>query len=202
MSKVDTINKATLWLIWRARLQLPGQPALDLGHFVTVDDAARAYDAEVRRRGWAHVRPLNFPQPQELAAYAVQRCDERGLLLSLAPNPPAGTEGSAAAAQGAPGQRLRKLSAQKPSKSGFFGVTKAGDKCYKATPWRAEIKVSGGNKKYAVGHFATRVEAARAYDAEVRRRGWTLIKRLNFLDPAGDAALPPSSAAAGAAGPE
>ena len=62
-----------------------------LGHFVTVDDAGRGYDAEVRRRGWAHVRPLNFPQPEEVAAYARAGapCDERGLPLSLEPVQPA-----------------------------------------------------------------------------------------------------------------
>jgi len=51
--------------------------------------SARPYDAEVRRRGWAHVKPLNFPQPGELAEYpqTVERCDERGLPLSLAPEP-------------------------------------------------------------------------------------------------------------------
>ena len=54
----------------------------------------------------------------------------------------------------------------------------------------------GTHETYAAGYFATKEEAARAYDAEVRRRGWTLIKRLNFSDPADDAALPPSSAAA------
>jgi hypothetical protein len=47
-----------------------------------------------------------------------------------------------------------------------------------------------------VGYFATKEEAARAYDAEVRRRGWTHLKRLNFPDPADDAGVPPSSAAA------
>jgi len=34
----------------------------------------------------------------------------------------------------------------------------------------------------------TKEEAARAYDAEVRRRGWTHLKRLNFPDPASSAA--------------
>ena len=43
----------------------------------------------------------------------------------------------------------------------------------------------------------TKEEAARAYDAEIRRRGWTHLKRLNFPEPADDAALPPSSSAAG-----
>jgi len=56
---------------------------------------------------------------------------------------------------------------------------------------------------YNVGYFTTKEQAARAYDAEVRRRGWTHLKRLNFSDPAADAALPTSSAAAGEApGPE
>jgi len=59
--------------------------------------------------------------------------------------------------------------------------------------------VTDAKKRYVVGHFANKEEAARAYDAEVRRRGWTLIKRLNFPDPADDAALLPSSAAAGEA---
>jgi hypothetical protein len=69
--------------------------------------------------GWAHVRPLNFPQPEELAAYARagERCDERGLPLSLAPDPQPST-------QGAPGQRPpMSLSTLKPGKSGFFGVS-------------------------------------------------------------------------------
>ena len=52
--------------------------------------SARPCDAEVRRRGWVHLKPLNFPQPEEQAAYmqAGERCDERGLPLSLAPEPP------------------------------------------------------------------------------------------------------------------
>ena len=58
---------------------------------------------------------------------------------------------------------------------------------------------SAGNS-YTVGHFFTKEEAARAYDAEVRRRGWTHLKRLNFPDPADDGAQPP--AAAEAHGPE
>jgi hypothetical protein len=45
----------------------------------------------------------------------------------------------------------------------------------------------------------TKEEAARAYDAEVRRRGWTLIKRINFPDPADDAPLPPVPTASASA---
>jgi len=43
--------------------------------------------------------------------------------------------------------------------------------------------------------FANKEEADRAYDVEVQQRGWALIKRLNFPDPADDGAVPPSSAA-------
>ena len=166
------ISKVTPWLKWRARLNLPGHNDLLLGHFATVDDAARAYDAEVRRRGWVQVKQLNFPQPEELAAHprAEERCDERGLPLSLAPVPPVATQ-AAAAAQGAAAQRLPKLSAQKPGKSGFFDVTKKG---LKATPWLAQMSAGdadGAKRAYVVGYFFTKEEAARAYDAEVRRRG-------------------------------
>jgi len=59
----------------------------------------------------------------------------------------------------------------------------------------AAVDIPGARANYAVGYFTTKEEAARAYDAEVRRRGWALIKRLNFPDPADDAALPPSSVA-------
>ena len=69
----------------------------------------------------------------------------------------------------------------------------------KATPWRALVTVSGAKSDYVLGYFATKEEAARAYDAEVRRRGWTHLKRLKFPVPADDAALPPSSAAGEAA---
>jgi len=195
-----SIRKTTPWLKWRAELSLPGHVTVLLGYFATVDEAARAYDAEVRRRGWTHVKPLNFPQPEELGEYAPdERCDERGLPLSLAPEPPSATQG-ATAAQGAIGQRPPKLSAKKPGKSGFFGVSKDVARIKnKATPWRAVMVVTGAGKRYELGFFATKEEAARAYDAEVRRRGWTLIKRLNFPDPADDAALPPSSAATGEA---
>ena len=145
------------------------------------------------------MRPLNFPQPEELAAYphqAGERCDERGLPLSLAPEPPVAIQGTAAA-QGTSGQRPPKLSAQKPpGKSGFFGVSKAVAK-NKAAPWKAEVYVLGAKKLYAVGYFATKEEAARAYDAEVRRRGWAHLKRLNFQDPADDGALPASKAPIG-----
>jgi hypothetical protein len=173
---------------------------IQIGLFSTVDDAGRAYDAEVRRRGWAHAWPLNFPQPEELPAYpqaSTERCDERGLPLSLEPEPDLGAT-SSAAAQGASGQRLPKLSSQKPGKSGFFGVTKLDGK-NKATPWRAFVTVSA-KVKYGVGYFATKEQAAWAYDAEIRRRGWTHLKRLNFPDPVDGAALLPSSAAAGEPG--
>ena len=197
------IRKATPWLTWRARLQLPFGTQLQIGSFPSVDDAARAYDAEVRRRGWAHVRALNFPQPEELAAYtqAEERCDERGLPLSLVPEQPAGTH-IPAATHGAPGQRPPQLSGQKPGKSGFFGVSKERNKCYKSTPWRVDVSVRGAKREvYVVGYFAIKKDAARAYDAEIRRRGWTLGKRLNYLDPADGDALPPSSAGAQAPGP-
>jgi len=58
------------------------------------------------------------------------------------------------------------------------------------------MHVPGTDDKYTIGRFATKQEAARAYDAEVRRRGWMHIKRLNFPNPADGAALPPSSVAA------
>ena len=192
----EHIKKDTPWLKWRVQLSLPGHTSLLFGFFPTVDDAARAYDAEVRRRGWAHVRALNFPQPEEQAAYAQagERCDERGLPLSLAPEPPVGAQG-ATATQGAAGQPPPKLSVQKPGKSGLFGVSKQRDKCSKATPWQAFMIVPGAAKQYRVGQFDTKEEAARAYDAEVWRRGWTHLKRLNFPDLADDATLPPSFAA-------
>jgi len=190
------ISTSTPWLKWRARLALSSRTILDLGHFTTADDAARAYDAEVRRRGWVHVKPLNFPQPEELAAHphqAGERCDERGLPLSLAPEPRV-IDQCPVAAQGASNHR-------KPGKSGFFGVAKTHAK-NKTTQWMTQMCVPGSaNTQYIVGYFGTKEEAARAFDAEVRRRGWTHLKRLNFPDPADDGALPPSSAAAGAPGP-
>jgi len=36
----------------------------------------------------------------------------------------------------------------------------------KATPWRAEVYVLDANKKYVVGYFATKKEAATAYEAD------------------------------------
>jgi len=197
-------SKATPLLNWRAEPCLPGGKLLCLGKFPTTDEASRAYDAEVRRRGWAHVRPLNFPQSEEVAAYAQvgERCDERGLPLPLAPEPPAGTP-SADATQGASDQLPPMLSVQKPGKSGFLGVTKNAHKCHEMAPWKVCVFAPGPNKKsYTVGFFATKEEAAKAYDAEVRRGGWTHVKRLNFPNPSDDAALPPSSTAAGAPGPE
>jgi hypothetical protein len=83
------------------------------------------------------VKPLNFPQPEELAR-AGQRCDEQDiplLSLSLASEPRAATQGSAAAAQDASAQRPPQLGAKKPGKSGFFGVSKNAQKCNKSTPW-------------------------------------------------------------------
>jgi len=48
-------------------------------------------------------------------------------------------------------------------------------------------------KPLVIGSFADKQDAARAYDAEVRRRKWTHLKRLNFPDPAiDDARQPPS----------
>ena len=80
-----SIREDTPSLTWRAQLHLSVNQKLELGLFPTADDAARAHDAEVRRRGLAHVKPLNFPQPEEQAAYpqAGERCVERGLPLSL-----------------------------------------------------------------------------------------------------------------------
>jgi len=200
----DQIKKDTPWLKWRAELCVPSNNKLQLDSFRTADDAARAYDAEVRRRGWAHVRPLNFPQPEERAAYAQakERCDERGLPLTLAPELSAAAAAAAAAAQGSSGQRPPKLSGRKPGKSGFFGVwTDAQNKCYKATPWQAFMNVPITGDKYVIGQFATKKEAARAYDAEVQRRGWTHLERLNLPDPADDATLQPSAAASERPGP-
>jgi hypothetical protein len=54
-------------------------------------------------------------------------------------------------------------------------------------------------KPLIIGRFLTKGEAARAYDAEVRRRGWTLIKRINFPDAADNAPLLPSSSASASA---
>ena len=190
------ISQDTPWLKWRAQLFLPGPTKLHLGPFATADDAARASDAEVRRRGWAHVRPLNFPQPEEVAAYAQteERCDERGLPLSLASEPHVGAHG-AGAAQGASGQRPPKLSCRKAGKGGFFGVTKDRSERHKVKPWRAQVYPPRAQTNYVVGYFATKEQAARAHDAEIRRRGWIHIKRLNFPDPVGDALSPPAAAA-------
>ena len=198
VTEVDTknIKKATPWLKWRADLCVPGGKRLPLGLFPTVDDAARAYDAEVRRRGWEHVRRLNFPQPEELAAYtpAGERCDERGLPLTLAPEPQVATQGSNPA-QGASGQLAPTLSAQKPGMSGFYGVSPNATN-NEAEQWKALMSVHGAGNNYAVGYFATKEEAARAYDAEVRRRGWAHLKRLNYPNLADGESLPPSSSAA------
>ena len=134
----EWISMGTSCLTWRAGLCVAGHKSLHLGGFPTVDDAARAYDAEVRRRGWAHVRPLNFPQPEEVAAYtphAGERCDERGLPVSLALEPPAVAQ-SAAAAYGAANQRSH--STQKPGKSGFFGVTRLKSKASPCDHARAQ----------------------------------------------------------------
>ena len=72
-------------------------------------------------------------------------------------------------------------------------MTKDRSERHKVKPWRAQVYPPRAQTNYVVGHFATKDEAARAYDAEIRRRGWTLIKPLNFPDPVGDAALPPAS---------
>jgi len=144
------IGKATPWLKWCAELSLPGAKTLGLGLFPAVDDAARAYDAEVRRRGWAHVRALNFPQPEELVAYAqaVERCDERSLPLSLAPEPPAAAQGAATVQDGS-GQRQPKLSGHEPGKSGFFGVSRSTRK-KKTANWQADMCVPGAENNYYV----------------------------------------------------
>jgi len=144
------IGKVTPWFKWRAELSLPDNTKLNLGLFPTVDDAARAYDAEVRRRGWAHVRALNFPLPEELAAYAQvgERCDEQGQPLSLALEPPAANQG-AACAHSASGQRPPKLSGHQPGKSGLFGVSRNARK-KKTANWQADMCVPGAGKHYYV----------------------------------------------------
>ena len=191
------IRKDTPWLEWRAELQLPGNTTLQLGVFATADDAARAYDAEARRRGWTHVRALNFPLPEELAVYGSdERCDERGLPLTLTTEQPTGTQG-AAAAQGASGQGPPKLSAQKPGKSGYFGVSKDAARIKnKATPWRALMVVgdwrwkavrvgvlrhqAGGRPGVRRGGAAARVDAHQAAQLPGpggRRRAAALLRR-------------------------
>jgi len=40
-----------------------------------------------------------------------------------------------------------------------------------ATPWRADVYVTDVRKHYVIGQYADKKEAARAYDAEIRRRG-------------------------------
>jgi hypothetical protein len=82
-------------LKWSAAISLHAGPSggkqSRIGTFSTLDDAARAYDAEIRRRGWAWAKPLNFPQPGETEEYlrAGERLlvDERGLSFSLAAAP-------------------------------------------------------------------------------------------------------------------
>ena len=98
----------------------------------------------------------------------------------------------------APGQRPPLLRVHTPGKSGCFGVTEKKIK-NKAAQWNASIDVPGANPHYGMGYFGTKEEAARAYDAELRRRGWTHIKPLNFPDPADGGALPLSPTAAAAA---
>ena len=53
----------------------------------------------------------------------------------------------------------------------------------KSKPFSAVINVPGTGRRtdIHVGHFAAAEEAARAYDAEVVRRGWDTFKPLNFL---------------------
>ena len=51
-------------------MQIPGAgKSLDigLGSYATAREAALVYDAEVRRRGWEHVKPTNFAPPADPA---------------------------------------------------------------------------------------------------------------------------------------
>jgi hypothetical protein len=88
-----------------------------------------------------HLKRLNFPDPADDAA--------------LLPPSSVGAQGSTAA-HGAAGGFV--------GKSGFFGVSKNRKRCYKSTPWQAEVGVpymTDARRQYVVGQFATKVGRCR-----------------------------------------
>ena len=83
--------------------------------------------------------------------------------------------------------------------SEFFGVrwagatVKPGARPRTAKPWICVLNVTGAGKSADIhlGTYVTAREAALAYDAEVRRRGWERFKPTNFAPPADPAHVPP-----------
>ena len=83
--------------------------------------------------------------------------------------------------------------------SEFFGVrwagaaVKPGAPTRSAKPWLCVLNVTGAGKAADInlGSYVTAREAALAYDAEVRRRGWERFKPTNFAPPADPAHVPP-----------
>ncbi|ACO67069.1 predicted protein [Micromonas commoda] len=83
--------------------------------------------------------------------------------------------------------------------SEFFGVrwagsaVKPGARPRSAKPWQCVLNVTGAGKAadIGLGSYVTAREAALAYDAEVRRRGWEHLKPTNFAPPADPAHVPP-----------
>ena len=82
---------------------------------------------------------------------------------------------------------------------GVFGVrwagsaVKPGARPRSAKPWQCVLNVTGAGKAadIGLGSYVTAREAALAYDAEVRRRGWEHLKPTNFAPPADPAHVPP-----------
>ena len=143
---------------WMASVHVPGEGECYLGTFELEEEAARARDAELRRRNLAD-RGLNFPTGGERPATAAAPAS-RG---------PRGTS------------RFRGISWVKQKRK-----------------WKAGLYVSGEKTPRFLGYHATEEDAARAYDAEVRRAG--LSPAWLHFPSEGEAAATAVAMAAGPAG--
>jgi len=78
---------------------------------------------------------------------------------------------------GAAGHHLGRLEsaaaiARRP-KAWYAWILRRGQMCYQGNPGQALMHVHVTRRLWVVGYLAIKEEAARAYDTEVQRRGWT-----------------------------
>ena len=140
---------------WQARRSLPGEKRKrDLGSFRTQEEAASAYDQDARKAP-SQRQKYNFASPEE-GQSAVATA-----LANVSRRPAAHAQATALWEHQHPPAEPKSR-----AKSGFYGVTKDGNK------WKAQLKYGGRN--HHLGTFDTREQAAAAFDKAAREhRGST-----------------------------
>jgi hypothetical protein len=140
-----------------------------VGGFRTEEEAARAYDDEMRALG---CRVVNFPRPgsgevqavrHEAHSVTLQRAQQRAPAAHTSRAAETMAAAAAAARVGNHHERRYRYVRREQSAAGTF--------------YRAEFYISD-DVRIPLGHFRTAEDAARALDAQARKRG--LLHRLSF----------------------